>query len=124
MKNTGFRALTHSVKILQMLSLVSLGSIFSVLALYRYFFDPFDSLLISTFMLLLQVAPLLALVFGVVLLRSRQIFYLAMVSLLYFMHGIVLMVLPESRAFGLAEVIFALVLCVSSSYLVKNLGKL
>ena len=107
-----------------MLSLVSLGSVFSVLALYRYFVDPFDSLLISTSMLILQAAPLLVLVFGVVFLRSRQIFYLAMVSLLYFMHGIVLMVLPESRGFGLAEVIFALVLCVSSAYLVKNLGKL
>ena len=111
-----------AVKRLQMLSLISLGSIFSVLALYRYFVDPLDTLMVSTAVLLLQVAPLLVLVFGVIFLHSRKIFYLAMVSLLYFMHGIVLMVLPESRAFGLAEVVFALVLCVSASYLVKNLG--
>jgi uncharacterized membrane protein len=110
------------VKILQMLSLISLGSIFSVLALYRYFVDPLASLLASTAVLVLQVAPLLLLVFGVIFLRSRQIFYLAIISLLYFIHGVVQVVDPGSRAFGLAEAVFAILLCVTTSYLVKNLG--
>ncbi len=115
-------AITQSVKILQMMSLISLGSIFSVLALYRYFVDPLGSLLASTTVLLLQMAPLLFLVFGVIFLRSRQIFYLAMVSLLYFTHGVVQLVDPDSRVFGSAELVFALLLCISSAYLVKNLG--
>lgn len=105
-----------------MVNLISLGSIFSLLALYRFFVDPFGSLLTSTTVLLLQVAPLLFLVFGVIFLRSRQIFYLAMVSLLYFTHGVVQVVDPASRIFGLAEVGFALLLCISSAYLVKKLG--
>ena len=105
-----------------MLSLICLGSIFSVLALYRYFVDPLASLLASTAVLFLQVTPLLFLVFGVIYLRSRQIFFLAIISLLYFIHGIVQVVDPGSRAFGFAEVGFALLLCVSASYLVKNLG--
>lgn len=62
------------------------------------------------------------LVFGLLRLGTRQIFFLAMVSLLYFVHGIVLLVTLESRAFGIAEVIFALILCVSTSYLTRNLG--
>jgi len=122
LNNGGFKTLMQSVKVLQMISLVSLGSLFSILALYRYFVDPSDTVLVTTGVLFFQAAPLLVLVFGVIYLRSRRIFYLAMVSLLYFMHGIVQMVFPESRGFGLAEVVFALLLCVSSSYLVKNLG--
>jgi len=104
-----------------MLALFSLSSIFSVLALYRFFVDPLNSFSASLSVFLIQVLPLLILVTGLIRLRSRQILVLALVSCLYFTHGILQLISSTSRLFGIAEITFAILLCVSSTYLVRRL---
>ena len=91
-----------------------LGSLFALFGLRQFFIAPAASGLANGLWFALAVAPMLALIPG--LLRplgpkARLTFFLAsMAGMLYFVHGVWLIAGPDSRTMGLWQTGFALLL--------------
>ena len=71
---------------------------------------------------IVQVLPLLAIIPGLLGLKSRGFFFTALVGTLYFVHGVLLAVDPTDRVIGLVEVAFAVALVSLSTYAMKRIS--
>ncbi len=112
------------MKGLQLISLLLIGSIFALTGLRQFFVSPLQGAVLNLLWFLAQVLPLLFLLPGILRLRARAYFFAAMVSMLYFIHGILLTIMPDSRAMGLWEVGLAMLLVLVGSIGTRQLGGL
>ena len=103
------------------LTLVAIGSLFSLTALRQLFLDPLDNPVSNWIWLALQVAPLLALLPGVLKANQNTYFFTICVAMLYFVHGVMVAWTPELRWFGFAEIGFALALTAVATYVLRRL---
>ncbi len=70
---------------------------------------------------IVQILPLLVTLPGLITGQVRSTFVLCLVSLLYFIHGVLLAFESENVIFGWMEIVFALGLCGSTAMLVRKL---
>ena len=107
---------------LQLVCLGLIGSLFALTGLRQFFVEPLASPATNAVWFLIQVLPLLAVLPGVLRLRSRSFILAALASTLYFVHGVLLAATPDLRAMGLWEVAFAVGLLVAGSYAARSMG--
>lgn len=85
--------------------LLWIGSLFALLGMQRFFLDPLDSLLATTVVFVVQVAPLLLLTPLALRPGPRGPMWIALTLPLYLIHGIWQL---DARPVGMLEVIFSL----------------
>jgi uncharacterized membrane protein len=112
------------MKGLQFLALLLIGSLFALTGLRQFFVSPLQGAAPNLLWFLVQVLPLLLLLPGILRLRARTYFFATLVSMLYFIHGILLTITPETRAMGLWEVGLAMLLVLVGSFGNRQLGGL
>jgi uncharacterized membrane protein len=93
---------------LRFTQLLWLGSLFALLSLQRLFADTLSAPLARITVFVVQVAPLLAVAPLLVRPGPRGTLWVCLLTPLYFVHGIWQYGAPDTRWFGILEVIFAL----------------
>jgi len=96
-----------------------IGSLFALTGLRQFFVYPLDNSSANMIWFMVQVLPLLAVLPGLLRLKPRAFFFTALVSTLYFVHGVLLVVDPLDRMMGFFEAGFAVALLSLSTYAVK-----
>ncbi len=99
-----------------------IGSLFALTGLRQFFIHPLQDSSTNLIWFIVQVLPLLLVLPGLLGLKPRGFFFTALVSTLYFVHGVLLAVDPADRAIGLVEVGFAVVLLSLSGYAMKRMS--
>ncbi len=100
--------LRRAFLLLQLALLICIGSLFATLGLQRFFVDPIPALSTNLIVFVLQTAPLIAAAIAILRLTKRCAFWSAMVSLVYFIHGVMLLFSIDGRLLGGWETFFAL----------------
>ncbi len=100
---------------------VALGSLVAMIGLKQFFLWPIDDNTINVIWFLLQVAPLLLPLPGIMSGQVRATFIVCLASQLYFVAGVLAMVDETTRLYGAVEITFALMLCGSTTMLVRKL---
>lgn len=108
------------MKGLQLLCLVMIGSLFAVNGLRQVFIEPLATPHVNLIWFLIQVLPLLAVLPGTLKHRYRSYVFAALVSTLYFIHGVLLAATADLRALGVLEAGFAVSLLVAASYAARR----
>ena len=111
------------VKGLQLLSLLALGSVFALNGLRQFFVDPLANTTSNLIWFVLQVLPLLLVLPGMLALRARSYLLATLVSMLYFVHGVVLAATAELRVLGLWEAGFAVALLAAALLTARRLDR-
>ena len=101
--------------------LIMLGSLVSLTGLRQFFIEPLATPSVNAAWFVIQIAPLLFTIPGVMQGQLKSMFILCMVSTLYFIHGILVIFDPALFWFGTAELFFSLALCVISALFVRKL---
>ena len=108
------------LKGLQFASLLLIGSLFALTGLRQFFVHPLENSATNLIWFIVQVLPLLIVVPGLFALRPRGFLFAALISTLYFVHGVLLSVDPSDRVMGLSEAGFAIALLSLSVIAVKK----
>lgn len=109
------------MKGLQFLALVMIGSLFAVTGLRQFFVEPLDGAVSNTLWFLVQVAPLLLVLPGVLRGSHRGYFFAILAAFLYFIHGTMEAATADQRALALWETGFAVALVAVSSLAMRRL---
>ena len=96
-----------------------IGSLFALTGLRQFFVEPLADATSNAIWFGLQIAPLLAVLPGVLRLKHRSCFLAALVATLYFVHGVLLVVDADSATMGFWEVGFSLVLVFTATHLAR-----
>ncbi len=110
-----------SVQGLQFLCLIASGSLFALTGLRQFFIEPLANPLPNLIWFLLQSAPLLAVLPGMLRMKTRSYLLAALAAMLYFSHGVLLATGATLRVLGLVEVGFAMLLVLFASFAVRAL---
>jgi uncharacterized membrane protein len=110
------------VKGLQFLCLLAAGSLFAVTGLRQFFVEPLDDAVSNAVWFLLQAAPVLLVVPGMLRNSRRGYFYAILAASLYFIHGTMEAATADQRALALWETAFAVGLIASASLAMRRLG--
>ncbi len=102
-------------------ALFLLGSLVSVNGLRQFFVEPLTTPSVNAIWYFIQVLPLLAVLPGMLRLQPGSIFGAALVSLLYFVHGVLLAATPNLRVMGLFEAAVAIALLCVATYMTRSL---
>ncbi|NIP16581.1 MAG: DUF2069 domain-containing protein [Pseudomonadales bacterium] len=108
------------MKGLQLACLLLIGSLFAINGLRQFFVEPLNTPHVNLIWFLIQVLPLLAVLPGTLKNRYRSYVFAALVSTLYFIHGVLLAATADLRAFGVWEAGFAVSLLVAASYAARR----
>ncbi len=103
------------------LALVLVGSIVALTGLRQIFLQPLADGTVNLVWFALQILPLLLTLPGLLRLEIRSAFMLCMVSLLYFIHGVLIIFDPPTQLLGAFEICFALGLCGVTAWMVRQL---
>ena len=109
------------MKGLQFLCLLTLASLFALTGLRQFFLEPLTSNSSNFIWFAIQVTPLLLVLPGLLRLNHFTYVLTTLVSMLYFVHGVLLAATPELRYFGLWEVAFAVGLIAAAAFGAKKL---
>ncbi len=101
---------------LQFLCLLTLASLFALTGLRQFFIEPLASNSSNIIWFTIQVAPLLLVLPGILRLNYTTYVLTTLVSMLYFVHGVLLAATPELRYFGLWEIAFAIGLIAAAAF--------
>jgi uncharacterized membrane protein len=96
--------------LLEVAILIAAGSLVGLIGLQCFLFAPLASSTASMVVFFAQTAPLVAVAPAVLARRQRAPLWMALASLLYFVHGVSRAVVPDERLSGAFEVLFALAL--------------
>jgi len=107
---------------LQFLCLLFGGSLFALTGLRQYFVEPLDDPWSNTAWFLLQVAPLLLVLPGVLRRSRRGFFYAILAASLYFIHGTMVAATADQRLLALWETGFAVALIAAACLAMRRLG--
>lgn len=100
---------------------ILLGSLVSLTGLRQFFVEPLTTPSVNVVWFLVQVAPLMVTIPGVIRGQLKSMFLLCMVSTLYFIHAVLVIFDPKLFWFGALELFFALALCGISALFVRKL---
>ncbi len=103
------------------LSLMMVGSLFAMTGLRQFFIEPLDDAGVNAAWFIIQLLPLLLPLPGVLRSSLRPVFFMCMSSMLYFIHGVLVVSDPEMLLFGVFEILFALGLCASTAIMVRKI---
>jgi uncharacterized membrane protein len=103
--------------------LLWLGSLFALLGVQRLFGDMPMTPLARFTVFVVQAAPLLVVAPLLVRPGPRGALWLCLLTPFYFVHGVWQYGAPDTRVFGVLEVVFALGAFVSSCFLLKLLPR-
>lgn len=106
----------------QFLALVLLGSLFAVTGLRQFFLEPLPDPLSNGVWFLIQVAPLLLVLPGVLRGSHRGYFYAVLAASLYFVHGAMEAATADLRGAALWETGFAVGLIAVACLAMRRLG--
>lgn len=109
------------LKLLLLFSLMMIGCLFALTGLRQFFIEPLATTTSNVIWFVLQVAPLLAVIPGMLRFNYRSCFLAILVSALYFIHGVLLAVGETLRTLALWEVGFALLLILGATYLLRGI---
>jgi uncharacterized membrane protein len=107
----------------QFLALLLIGSLFALTGLRQFFVQPLASPVPNALWFLLQVAPLVAILPGILRLSGRGFFYAILAAMLYFIHGVMEAATADLRALALWEVGFATALVATGSLAMRRLNR-
>ncbi len=102
-----------------LLIFILLGSLFAITGLRQFFLDPISETSINVFWFALQTLPLVALLPALLKGNRNGFVYCALVSLLYFVHGVMQSGDQELGRLGVLEAGLALVLTAVASLAAK-----
>lgn len=102
-------------------ALLLIGSLVGINGLRQFFVQPLPTTSVNIAWFLVQILPLLAVLPGMLRLRPRSVFGAAFVSMLYFVHGVLLAATPPLRTMGLLEASCAVVLVGVATYMARSL---
>ena len=103
------------------IALLAVGSLFALTGLRVFFVEPLASPGPNLVWFILQILPLLLPLPGVLRGQIRATFILCLVSLLYFIHGVLLAYEGTLQWLGAWEIGFSLLLCGTTTLLVRKL---
>lgn len=109
----------NRLKVLMFICLLMLGSLFALTGLRQFFVEPLASRSSNIIWFLLQIAPLAAVLPGMLRLKYRSYFLGILFVSLYFVHGVLLSSAGNLRTLGLWEVAFSLLFIFAATYVVK-----
>ncbi len=110
-----------SLRGIQFLCLLAIGSLFALTGLRQFFMEPLANPGPNTLWFVIQVSPLLAVLPGILRQSARSYLLAALAAMLYFCHGVLVAITPDLRTFGFWEVGFALGLVLFASFAVRHL---
>jgi uncharacterized membrane protein len=110
-----------SLRGLQFLCLIWIGSLFALTGLRQFFVEPLASTTSNLIWFGIQVLPLLLVLPGILRLKPRSYLLATLVAMLYFCHGVLQAVSAEDRVLGLWEVAFSLALVLTGSFGLRHL---
>lgn len=102
-------------------SLMMVGSLFALTGLRQFFIEPLDDAGVNAAWFVIQLLPLLLPLPGLLRGSLKPVFFMCMSSMLYFIHGVLVVFDPEMLLFGIFEILFALGLCTSTAILVRKI---
>ncbi|MBX3705876.1 MAG: DUF2069 domain-containing protein [Pseudomonadales bacterium] len=105
-----------------LLALMLIGSLFALTGLRQFFVEPLANPLPNTLWFVLQVAPLLVVLPGVLRGSGRGFFYAMLAAMLYFIHGVMQAATPGLRTLALWEVGFSVALIATGWVAMKRTG--
>jgi uncharacterized membrane protein len=105
--------------VLELAVLITAGSLVGLVGLQCFLFAPLATPLASVVVFVAQTAPLVAIIPTVLARRERAPLWMALASLLYFVHGVARVVLPDERVSAAFEIFFALALLATSLALAR-----
>ena len=100
---------------------VMLGSLIGVTGLRQFLVDPIPVASINAIWFFLQILPLLLCLPSAMRGSLKGMFFLCLVSILYFVHGVLTIFDPALFYWGAAELFFALALCGITALYVRKL---
>lgn len=100
-----------------------MGSLFGLVGLQRFILDPIGSVTANLTVFVLQVLPLVILAPGVAAGRPTAYFWSSLAATLYFIHGVLQVMNPDTRVIGIPGVVFALGWFVTSVLALKAAPK-
>lgn len=89
---------------------ILIGSLLAITGLRQFMLDPINKLELDGMWFLLQIAPLLVILPGLLSGTRKGFMYCALASLFYLVHGVMLSTNPELQRMGILEAGLALVL--------------
>ncbi|MEM7077786.1 MAG: DUF2069 domain-containing protein [Pseudomonadota bacterium] len=102
-------------------NLVMVGSIIALTGLRQFFIDPLGDTTSNAIWFFLQILPLLLPLPGMLSAKLRSSFVMCLVSMLYFVHGVMYAFDPHLQLLSILEIIFALGLCAATTMLVRRI---
>jgi uncharacterized membrane protein len=100
--------------------LIWLGSLFALLGLERFVFDPLRTGLATLALFLFEVLPILVCAPLAVRRPARGAFWVSLAALIYFTDGVVAAFDPDRRLLGAIEIVFALGTFVTALLLLRE----
>ena len=101
------------------IALLLVGSLVALTGLRQFFVEPLDGTLPNLIWFVLQLLPLLLPLPGLLHVKLRSTFVMCMTSMLYFIHGVLLVFDPAMRLMGAFEIAFSLGLSATTAILVR-----
>lgn len=101
--------------------LLLMGSLLALTGLRQFFIEPLATTRSNIIWFVIQVAPLVVIIPGLLRMHYRSAFYAILVASLYFIHGVLLAVGESLRLLGFTEVGISLALILTATYLLRGL---
>ena len=103
------------------LTFIMVGSLLGITGLRQFFIDPLPTTTLNAVWFFIQVLPLLLCLPSALRGQLKGMFFLCLVSTLYFIHGVLNVFDPALFYWGAAELFFALGLCGITALYVRKL---
>lgn len=103
------------------LTFIMIGSLIGVTGLRQFLLDPIPEASVNAVWFVLQIMPLLLCIPSALRGQLKGMFFLCLVSILYFIHGVLIIFDPALFYWAAAELFFALGLCGITALYVRKL---
>ena len=103
------------------LTFVMIGSLIGVTGMRQFFVEPLPDPSVNATWFVLQILPLLLCLPAALRGQLKGMFFLCLVSTLYFIHGVLIVFDPALFYWAVAELFFSLALCGITALFVRKL---
>ena len=103
------------------LTFVMIGSLIGVTGMRQFFVEPLPNPSVNAIWFVLQILPLLLCLPAAMRGQLKGMFFLCLVSTLYFIHGVLIVFDPALFYWAVAELFFSLALCGITALFVRKL---
>ena len=103
------------------LTFVMIGSLIGVTGMRQFFVEPLPDPSVNAIWFVLQILPLLLCLPAAMRGQLKGMFFMCLVSTLYFIHGVLIVFDPALFYWAVAELFFSLALCGITALFVRKL---